>query len=930
MTGQPGPRLPGDWAELSPLVDQLLNTPQAERAALLNQLGGGDPGRRAALEQLVRECELELPLLNRPAVERFDQLSGDEPGQPLPEVLGGRYRIEREVGAGGMATVYLARDEQHDRRVAIKVLRPEIAAALGAERFLREIKLTAALQHPHILPLFDSGQVPETGLVFYVMPFIEGESLRERLLREQQLSLPDALQIVREVADALAYAHDLGLVHRDIKPENIMLSRGHALVADFGIARAITAAKEGDKLTGTGMAIGTVDYMSPEQAVGGDDVDARSDQYSLGCVLYEMLAGGPPFSAPTAQGVLARHLVDPVPSLRTLRSTVPVPVEAAIVSALAKAKADRFPSVLAFVEALDGRRPSPVQPYPAAVLRRSAWTTLVAAVVALGVVGFLAWRFLRPPPINDHRVLVGLFEDRTGDAALAGMAAQVATEVTGGLARTGLVEVVDARSATADQASATDLAILKKTARKRGAGSIVWGSYTKAGDSVVFQIQIADAATGAVLRPLRSVSGPAAAPAELAALLAERVMAGYAAHFDRRLHNYSAMSQPGTYQAWKEFDAGWKALSGYWSDSVLRASKIHMDRATQLDPQFVLPQAINVASIGWSQRDCPGADSLANALRQSSQRLTEGDEALVKLGSVECHPDPQAEYEATTVLLRAAPGVPEWMDVQVGALMTLYRPREALAVLESSDELKREDPFAWNNRRMLLLHMLGRYQDALKAVGELRRANPDDRFVDRYEMRQLAALGQADSVDKLLEVRLGKTNRFADAGADLYYVGMELKSHGFRDAGLRACHRAVEWYAARPGGEGDQAPDVVNQALLCAERWIEARQALQAKLAIDSLNHNTRSVLGVSAFHSGDRAAADSADQVLARFGRDPDAVFGRAMLATLRGDREGAIRYLQWAVDHGISWGRLHTFITDFAPLTDDSRVRAMLHPDR
>ncbi len=850
------------------------------------------------------------------------------PPDPLPEVLGGRYRIEREAGAGGMATVYLAHDEQHDRRVAIKVLLPEIAVAIGAERFLREIKLTAALQHPHILPLFDSGQVPETGLVYYVMPFIEGESLGERLKREQQLSLPDALQIIREVADALFYAHGLGLVHRDIKPDNIMLSRGHALVADFGIARAVTAAT--GRLTGTGMAVGTVDYMSPEQATGSDEVDARSDQYSLGCVLYEMLAGGPPFSAPTSQGVLARHLMDPVPSLRTLRSSVPVPIEAAIISALAKAKADRFPSVLAFVEALDGKRPSPGQPYPAAVApARPAWRKLVAAAAGLGVVGLAAWLVLRRPPVNDHRVLVGLFEDRTGDLSLAGMAAQAATEVTGGLARTGLVEVVDARSTTADQASATGLAALRKMARKRGAGSIVWGSYTKTGDTVVFQIQLADAATGTVLRPLRPVSGPAAAPASVISLLAERVMAGYAAHFDRRLRNYSAMSQPGTYQAWKEFDAGWAGLRGLWSDSIVLASQTHMDRATRLDPQFVLPQAINVGTIGWNPGDCPRADSLAKALRQSSQLLPVGDEALVKLGNAGCHTDPQAEYEATTVLLEAAPGVPEWVDARVGALMTLYRPREALAVLESSDELKREAPFNWNNRRMFLLHILGRYQDALQAVKELRLVNPDDLFVDRYEMRQWAALGNVDSVDKLLEVRLGKTNRFVDAGADLYYVGIELRSHGFRDAGLRACRRAVEWYAARPSGERDQAGDVAL-TLLCAERWTEARQAFQAELATDSLNHNARGGLGVAAFHAGDRAAADRADHVLARFDRDQNAVFGRAMLATLRGDREGAIRKLQWAVDHGINWGQLHSFITDFAPLVDDPRVQAMLHPNR
>jgi serine/threonine-protein kinase len=266
----------------------------------------------------------------------------------LAAALADRYTIEREVGQGGMATVYLAEDLKHHRRVAIKVLRPELAAVIGAERFLSEVRTTANLQHPHILPLFDSGAAD--GFLFYVMPFVEGESLRDRLLREKQLPISDAVRIATEVASALDYAHRHGVIHRDIKPENVLLHDGQALVADFGIALA--ASKAGTRMTETGMSLGTPHYMSPEQAMGEREITARSDVYALGCVTYEMLVGEPPFTGPTAQAVVAKVLTEAPPAVRTKRTTVPEHVEDAIQVALQKLPADRFGTAAEFGAAL--------------------------------------------------------------------------------------------------------------------------------------------------------------------------------------------------------------------------------------------------------------------------------------------------------------------------------------------------------------------------------------------------------------------------------------------------------------------------------------------------------------------------------------------------------------------------------------------------
>jgi eukaryotic-like serine/threonine-protein kinase len=312
--------------------------------------------------------------------------------------LADRYKIERELGQGGMATVYLAEDVRHHRQVAIKVLRPELAAVIGAERFVREIETIAALQHPHILGLIDSGEV--NGTAYYVMPFVEGESLRGRLSREKQLPIADAVRLATEIASALDYAHRHGVIHRDIKPENILLHDGQALVADFGIALAVSQAG-GSRMTETGMSLGTPHYMSPEQAMGEREITARSDVYALGCVTYEMLLGEPPFTGPTAQAVVAKVMTEEPRPLTLHRRTIPEPVEAAVLTALAKLPADRFGSASEFITAITGdatptRRTAVSRTRAAEPPNRRA--ALYAALAIVSVMA--AWGWLGRSPVT--------------------------------------------------------------------------------------------------------------------------------------------------------------------------------------------------------------------------------------------------------------------------------------------------------------------------------------------------------------------------------------------------------------------------------------------------------------------------------------------------------------------------------------------------
>jgi TolB-like protein len=423
--------------------------------------------------------------------------------ETLRPALADRYDVQRELGRGGMATVFYAEDLKHRRGVAIKVLHPDIAEAIGLDRFQREIDIAAKLQHPHILPLYDSGSA--AGYLYYVMPFVEGESLRDMLDREKQLSQEDVIRITGQVASALGYAHSHGVVHRDIKPENILLSGGTAVVADFGIARAEGGdGSKGTALTQAGTVIGTPAYMSPEQSMGRPDIDGRSDQYSLACVVYEMLVGEPPFTGATAQAIMARHSIDHVSPPSIVREAIPETMEAAVLRGLAKTPADRFPTVIMFAEALGTpssvtaamrRRSTSAQPVTP---RRMDWRIMVTAgaLVVLGGGWFAFGRKLHreaAPGPDPRSVAVRYFEDRSPGHELAYVADGLTETLIHELSTVPQLSVISANGVRPYRNRDVSSDSLRKALR---VGTIVEGTVVQGADSVQVDVSLTNTATG--------------------------------------------------------------------------------------------------------------------------------------------------------------------------------------------------------------------------------------------------------------------------------------------------------------------------------------------------------------------------------------------------------------------------------------------------
>ncbi|MGH7509251.1 MAG: protein kinase domain-containing protein [Gemmatimonadales bacterium] len=554
----------------------------------------------------------------------------------LSAALADRYTIERELGRGGMATVYLAQDLKHRRPVALKVLRPELTTALGPDRFLREIEIAAHFTHPHILPVFDSGEAD--GFLYYVMPYVVGESLRQRLNREGQLPVDDAVRIAHEVADALTYAHNQGIVHRDIKPENILLAEGHAIVADFGVARAISAAARtaDDASTEAGLVIGTPLYMSPEQVVGEGRLDGRADIYSLGCVLYEMLTGEPPFAGSSQQAIALQHVQTPAPRVRQKRPGVPLQVDRAVGKALAKLPADRYATAAEFAAALP-RHPTPTEPQartltmkaiaPVRHTSRALWA--LGALTLAGVLTATAFHRRGDHGLDASLYMILPFQHRVGSAPLLLNGDQCESLLHDALRRWRGLEIVDplwVTDARSQRGGTTTVSGGFAIARERRAGRVISGEVWQFRDTIHVRGVLYDVGRPDQLirehavRISQDLSDAQARFQELA----DSLLVGGGVAPGAPPRGGGRLSLP----AWRAFQDGYGALQRWDLDSA----RTRLEQALAIDPTYGMAQLWLAHTMAWAG-DAPqswrkyaagalaSADSLAPRDRQAAEAM---------------------------------------------------------------------------------------------------------------------------------------------------------------------------------------------------------------------------------------------------------------------------------------------------------------------
>ena len=848
-----------------------------------------------------------------------------------------------------MGTVYLALDRKHGRRVAIKILPSDLASALGPERFLREIRIAAQLSHPHILPLHDSGEA--AGVLYYVMPYVDGESLRTRLAREKQLPVAEALETTRQIAGALSYAHAAGVIHRDIKPENILLAGylphdegaaggRHAVLADFGVAKALASGSGGtggsasDLRTDSGLPFGTVAYASPEQAAGSRELDGRTDIYSLGCVLYEMLVGEPPEGGPTAAEILETRFAAPLPAVRSIRPDVPEWAERALTRALARNPADRYATAAEFGEALAVPSHSAESPPVRPGQRRLLWMGAGAATLAIvgAAVAFLPRRFSTTDP---KRVVVAGFENRTGDSSLASVGDIASDYIARGLAATRLMhDVYDVRTAAeeAGEPVRVGAAAGRALAKRVGAGTLLWGSYYRDGDSLHFEAQLVDAPTGKVIVPLEPAVGLMRERTRVVEVLRQRVMAGFAVVFGSEFDTWKAASLPPTYEAYQEM------LAAGQTEFDFSAAVDHYRKAAALDTSFTGAQTAGAVAL-WLEGNCAAVDSIARRLQPRARLLPPVDRGQLRLASAGCRGDTDEALAAVRTALEAAPRSASFTILGSVIAVENLRPRQSLEMLQLVDPKKvRLKGFVFTlylDWLAITYHMLGDYRRQLETARAGLRANPGSPHLASHEAAALAALGRTAEAERLALGFLPGRHSDDDpwpAPMATECVALELRAHGHPEAAQRILERAVAWYGTIGVNDAtrDDWPCIRPRfsVFYYAGRWDQARAGYEHLLAKDTASVKAHAALGALALRRGDRAEADRMDAFLASRPKVASASYSRARLAALRGDREQAVALLRQAFDQGLR-GRMFLHLDpDFESLSNYSPYQELMRP--
>jgi serine/threonine-protein kinase len=789
--------------------------------------------------------------------------------QQLQASLGTAYTLERELGGGGMSRVFVARDEALGREVVVKLLPPEMAASVSIERFKREIALAARLQHPHVVPLFSAGDLD--GLPYFMMPFVEGESLRARLARYGEMPLNEAVRVLREVATALAYAHEKGIVHRDIKPDNVLLSRGSAMVTDFGVAKALSASSNSEHggMTSLGVALGTPAYMSPEQASADPHVDHRADVYAFGVLAYELLTGQPPFVGRSPQGLLAAHVTDTPEHITRRRATVPASLAALVMRCLEKRAADRPQSAQEVVQALDaittpsgGSEPTTAVPVSTAARTsgpRSRVPLAVAALVAAVAVGGAGWWTTRAQapaagPVAPQRVAVATFANKSGDASLDPVGAMAADWIARGLAGTGLVDVagtaaeLEARAGVTLAAGASAVAQLGREAR---AGLVISGAYYKQGDSLLFQADFTDVVAGKLLRSVGPVASLTTRPLEGVERLRQLVTGGLAPMLDSTLAGAAQVtSRPPSYEAYREF---LRAEALFYEDEA--AAVPAFARAAALDSSYVYPLLRLVSLLSNMRRDAE-ADSVVRIIEPRRRQLSEYELAYFDFLRAILERDVRATLDATQRMRAAAPRSPFPVYLQANELTIAGSPRRALAELETLD------PLSGGLRGRIYIY--GYYHDALHALGEHDRAlevaqrgrlqYPNRLFTAQIHLVALAALGRTSEVMRLLDSAEAMPPDSRTSLSDIATAVLwEARSHGHQDL-VRAAASWLETRLQRSPAGAAHAP--LADVYAATGQWDRLARHADSLIAATPADPLALHLGALAAAKRGDRATA--------------------------------------------------------------------------
>jgi TolB-like protein len=877
---------PARWKRISELFEAALDLPPGERTRWLEQQDLSDPTILPEVEGLLQAHERVDGILDRsvpgvtPTPGGPADLDGKQLASLLDDALGGRYRIVRELGRGGMAVVFLAWERKHDRRVVLKVMRPEIAAAYSSDRFSREVRLAARLSHPHIVGLIDSGEAE--GLLYYVMPHVEGESLRQRLRRTGQLSLDEAVPLLRDVARALTHAHAAGVVHRDLKPANVLVAGHHAYLLDFGVAKSFEADGGDDPLTRTGDAIGTPRYMAPEQLAGMSEANHRVDIYAWGQLAHEMLTGAVRELRPAdldGQDVGPSVSVD----LRLARDDVPPELAALVGRCLEIRPSRRVSSAEEILDVIEGRRYDSTESRASGRpgwRSRSGMMVTGAVMATLTIAAVAVWRSRAPPetgsaaefaaPVSSvlaGPIAVAAFTNETDDPGLDVVGRLAGDWISEGLVHTGVVSVVPwpssleaARTIRAAREEGIPIDPVAALAAETGAATVVTGSFYQVGDELRFRAEVIDARDGSVVSAPDAISAPRDSIEAAIRALRDRLMGSIAIATDTRLAAAVGLARrPPTFAAYRAFDRG---LGLYLAGEYTRAVP-ELLRAFELDPEFydaLLLAATNLVNI-QTREELVRADSILAVLESRRSGFSELQDLRWQYLRARLDSDGSAALQAA---IRAADitSASRTSYNAAHAAIGVRRPRLAIEFLEAMDP--DTGPLqGWAHYWTVLshaYHLIDDFDSELGAARSLRERFPDRRIGGVLEARALAAAGRVEEVEVLISgMDALSPSSYWSQGAAMVVAGEELRAHGYPAEGLDLLRGGREWLEARlresPGFR--QHRYWLGSAMYDLEDWTGAT-AVFADLAEEFPERNTyRGLYALGLARTGDPVVAE-------------------------------------------------------------------------